>query len=84
MALVEGEILSVGERRDRTYLDFGRDWSRDFHVTVPKRVWAAMVKAGEPASSFKGRRVRVRGIVEMRRGPSIELTEPALLERLPR
>lgn len=79
-AIVEGRVVSVGERKDRTYLNFGRDFSRDFSVVIPRRLWAAMKRGGAGAADFKGHPVRVRGIVEMRRGPSIELVSDTMLE----
>ncbi|WP_375459539.1 thermonuclease family protein [uncultured Enterovirga sp.] len=79
-AVVEGRVVSVGERKDRTYLNFGRDFSRDFAVVVPRRLWAAMKRSGVSAAELKGRTVRVRGIVEIRRAPQIELLSDHALE----
>jgi hypothetical protein len=81
-ALVEGRVRSVGERRERTYLNFGTDWDRDLTITIPKRTWAMMRDAGLTAESFKGRRIRGRGVVEDRRGPALEITAPDLIEFL--
>ena len=80
--IVEGRILSVGERRDRTYLDFGRDWSRDFTVVVPRRSWSAFAARGLSGAELRGRRVRVRGVLEVRRGPTMEITSPDVVEVL--
>lgn len=80
-AVVEGRVVSVGERRDRTYLNFGRDISRDFAAVVPKRTWLALKASGISAESLRGQTVRLRGVVEIRRAPVIELAVPALLER---
>lgn len=80
-AVVEGRVVSVGERRDRTYLNFGRDFSRDFAAVVPRRTWVALKASGISAQSLRGRTVRLRGIVEIRRAPVIELAAPGLLER---
>lgn len=72
-AVVEGTIVSVGERAARTYLNFGRNWSEDMTVMVSKPIWRRLRAAGWSAASLKGRRVRVRGIVELRGGPLIEV-----------
>jgi hypothetical protein len=82
-AVVEGRIVSVGERARRTYLNFGRDFSRDFTVSIARRDWASMRHAGLSAERLRGRGVRVRGIVEMRRGPSMEVTSAQAIELLP-
>ena len=82
-AVVEGRIVSVGERRDRTYLNFGADFARDFAVVVPRRSWDAFKRAGRDAAALKGRRVRVRGLLEPSRAPSMEMRGPDVLELLP-
>lgn len=80
-AVVEGRIVSVGERRERTYLNFGRDWSRDFSVVVPRRVWAALKGQPQGTEGLRGRRVRVRGTVQAgERAPQLELSAPDMLE----
>jgi hypothetical protein len=81
-ALVEGRVRSVGERRHRTYLNFGADWERDLTITIPKRTWATMRDGGLTTESFKGRRIRARGVVEDRQGPALEITAPDLIEIL--
>ena len=79
-AIVEGRVVSVGERRQRTYLNFGRDFARDFAIVLPKRTWEEMARAGVSASLLRGRTVRVRGILEARRGPVMEITAGDMIE----
>ena len=79
-AIVEGRVVSVGERRERTYLNFGRDWARDFNVTIPRRSWDALKARRISAASLTGRVVRVRGTLEKRRTPTLDLTVPDMLE----
>ncbi|HEX8165040.1 MAG TPA: DNA-binding protein [Beijerinckiaceae bacterium] len=81
-ALIEGRIRSVGERRQRTYLNFGTDWNTDLTVTIPKRTWRTMRDRGMTAALLRGRRVRARGLVEEWRGPAITIMAPELLEIL--
>jgi endonuclease YncB( thermonuclease family) len=81
-SLVEGVVRSVGERPQRTYLNFGPDWGTDFTVTIPKRLWGRMQERGITAASLRGRRLRVRGLIEEWRGPSLELSAAELLELL--
>ncbi len=77
-AIVEGRVLSVGERASRTYLNFGRRWSEDFTVTVPKRLWETM----GPGAAWRGRHVRVRGVIDMAGGPLIAVTMAEQIEIL--
>jgi endonuclease YncB( thermonuclease family) len=79
-AIIQGRVVSVGERRERTYLNFGRDWSRDFNVTIPRRSWETLKARGISAASLTGRIVRVRGMIEMRRSPTLDLTVADMLE----
>jgi endonuclease YncB( thermonuclease family) len=81
-AIVEGRIISVGERAARTYLNFGRVGTNALTVTLPKRTWSMLRARGITAESLRGRRVRARGIVEMWRAATMEVVAPELLEIL--
>ncbi|CAO4177573.1 DNA-binding protein [Methylorubrum aminovorans] len=72
-AVVEGRILHVGERATRTYLDFTRRGEQGLTVTVQKRTWRILSEHGLSAATLKGRLVRIRGMVEIGRGPLIDL-----------
>lgn len=81
-AVVEGRVRHVGERSARTYLDFVRRGEDGLTVTVSKRTWRRVLEHGLTAAGLTGRRVRVRGIVEIRRGPALDITVPELVELL--
>ena len=77
--LVEGRVASVGHGKYMVFLDFGRDYRRDFTIMVPNAM------AGQlpvPADALKGRRVRVRGVIEASGGPAIRLDGPSAIELL--
>jgi len=78
--LVEGKVLSVRESRGTIYVNFGRRWSEDFTATIPKRSERAFIAEGIMPKSLARRQVRVRGFVEERGGPWIELTRPEQIE----
>jgi endonuclease YncB( thermonuclease family) len=80
--LVEGVVRSVGERRGRTYLNFGSDWTTDMTVTIPKRTWATLRERGWSAAALKGMRVRARGVLEEWQGVAVEITAADMLEVL--
>lgn len=84
LTLVEGEVLSVRESGGTIYVNFGRRWSEDFTVTVPKRSERLFVAAGLELKKLSGRRVRVRGIIEERGGPWIEAVRPEQIELIER
>jgi hypothetical protein len=73
-------VRGVGERRERTYLNFGSDWKSDFTITIPKRIWAALRERGVTAASLKGARVRARGVLEEWQGVALEITAADMLE----
>ncbi len=80
-AIFEGEVLSVGNRSTRTYLNFGTYWSEDVTVEIESRDRAAF--GGELAlAALTGRRVRVRGYLEAKGGPMMPVASPMQLEVL--
>jgi len=77
--LVEGRVLSVGHGTRLVFLDFGRDYRRDFTVMLTPAVAA---KLAVPAEGLVKRRIRVRGIIEESNGPAIRVSDPAEIELL--
>lgn len=79
--LVEGRVLSVREAGATIYLNFGRRWTRDFAVTISRRTGSALEALGTSPKSLEGRQVLVRGWVEKRSGPRIEITAAGQIQR---
>jgi hypothetical protein len=77
-AVVEGRVRHVGERGSRTYLDFGARGADALTVTVSKRTWRMVRARGLSAASLEGRSVRVRGVLEVWRGPILEAAADAI------
>ncbi len=80
--VVEGKVLSVRQAGATTYLNFGRNWTRDFAVTISRRVVPALEAAGIAVKSLENRRIRIRGWVEARGGPRIEVLRVGQIELL--
>jgi endonuclease YncB( thermonuclease family) len=80
--MVEGKVLSVRQAGATTYLNFGPNWTRDFAVTISRRMLPAFEAAGISVKSLENRRIRVRGWVEARGGPRIEVLHPGQIELL--
>jgi endonuclease YncB( thermonuclease family) len=78
--VVEGKVLSVRQVGATTYLNFGRNWTRDFAATISRRVTPAFEAAGIGAKSLENRWIRVRGYVWSRGGPRIELLRVGQVE----
>lgn len=82
--LIEGRVASVGERPQRTYLNLATAGAEQVTVTIPKRTWAIMVDKGFSAAGLKGRRIRVRGLIEDWRGVAVDVAVAELIEILDR
>lgn len=82
--VVEGRVLSVRQAGATTYLNFGRNWRRDFAVTIPKRSLSAFESAGIVLKSLENQKIRVRGFIETRGGPRIEALRVGQIELLGR
>jgi hypothetical protein len=80
--VVEGKVLSVRQAGAVTYLNFGRNWTRDFAVTISRRVLPSLEAAGIAPKSLENRRIRVRGFIETRTGPRIDLVRAGQIELL--
>jgi endonuclease YncB( thermonuclease family) len=78
--VVEGKVLSVRQAGATTYINFGRRWTRDFAVTISRRVMPAFEAAGISLKSLENKRIRVRGWIEARGGPRIEAAQAGQIE----
>jgi endonuclease YncB( thermonuclease family) len=82
--LVEGRIVSTGTAGRRLYLDFGRRWKDDFTAIIDAAALRRFAKAGMDPAGLAGALVRVRGWIEERSGPLVEVTHPEQIEVLSR
>lgn len=80
--VVEGKVLNVAVVSGRAYLNFGDNWRTDFTVTMASKVVRQFAQDGTPPDSYKGRRIRIRGWLQSRDGPMIEVTHPEQIEVL--
>lgn len=78
--LVEGRVRTIGASRGNIYLNFGRWFGFSVFIAADalrhQPDWADRLKA------LDGRRVRVRGWIELRNGSYIEVTDASQLEVL--
>lgn len=80
--LVEGRVLDAAEVRGRVFLNFGPNHRDDFTAVVNPGDVRRFPGGAEGLVDLKGRTVRVRGWLESRNGPSIEVTHPEQIEVL--
>ncbi|HMK40771.1 MAG TPA: thermonuclease family protein, partial [Methyloceanibacter sp.] len=71
---VEGRIVRVAQVRGVTYLNFDVDWHRGFSASVRREDLALLGDLGAEPKALQGRSVRVRGWIEQKPGPAIDLS----------
>ena len=79
-AVVAGRVASVGDRERALYLNFGANWRDDFSVFVSRRDFGRHPEWLRILSAAAGRRVRVRGWLEDRGGPSMRVRDVGQIE----
>lgn len=62
------------------YLNFGKNWRSDFSASISPDVTRAHPAWAAALLDLKGRRVRVRGWIERRNGPAINIEHPSQIE----
>ncbi len=80
--LVEGRVLLADQSGGRLYLNFGRFWKEDFTAVIEARALRLFAGAGIDPLALEGALVRIRGWVDDRDGPRIEVTHPEQIEVL--
>ncbi len=81
--IVEGRVVAAEIRGGRAYLNFGRDWRTDFTVTIAPDDLKLFRRLGVDPRSYAGKRVRVRGWIEMLNGPQMQIADPEAIQILP-
>jgi micrococcal nuclease len=79
-ALVQGKVASVRESAGIVYVNFGQHRSEQFTVTILKRNEGIFAGAGLTLKALAGHDIEVRGWVEERGGPAIEVSRPEQIE----
>ncbi len=76
--LVEGVVRRVGVGRAKVYLDFaGRG---GFSVVVARKAEPLFARRGIDLKALIGRKILVRGVLDDRFGPRIEVADPSMIE----
>jgi endonuclease YncB( thermonuclease family) len=78
--IVEGRITGIASRRPRKTLYFGPRQGWDFSVTILPRNSKTFEAAYASLAGLTGQTVRVRGLLDTRFGPQIEIADPDEVE----
>lgn len=76
--LVQGRVQKVATTRARLYINFGADWRSDF--TAGATLASLSREAVAALMAMEGKQVRVRGWIERRNGPYVEIVHPLQIE----
>lgn len=77
---VIGNVVSVGRTKGATYLNFSNDWRTDFTARIDKKILAANPEFDRSLDGLANKTVALRGWIERRNGPLIDLVDPSQLE----
>jgi hypothetical protein len=80
--LVRARIKDAVRIKGRVYLNFGADWRKDFTVTISPKNLRLFGKAGLRPETWQGHEILVRGWINWRNGPMIDVTHPEQIEVL--
>lgn len=80
--LVEGRVLLAEQSGGRVYLNFGRFWKEDFTAVIEAPALRLFAEDGLDPLVLENALVRIRGWVDDRDGPRIEVTHPEQIEVL--
>lgn len=80
--LVEGRVLNADRSGSRVYLNFGRHYKEDFTAVIDARALKLFGAEGLDPLKLNNALVRVRGWIDLKDGPRIEITHPEQIEVL--
>lgn len=80
IVLAEGDVSSQNDAGFGVFLNFGSRRGRDVSALVRHPLLAQFVAAGLAPASLIGHKVRIRGLLDARFGPQIELESPLAVE----
>jgi hypothetical protein len=74
---VAGRVVQVATTKALTYLNFGRDWRSDFTAGIAARLIRDNPELEGTLAALEGKTIEVRGWIEYRNGPFIEVEDPS-------
>jgi endonuclease YncB( thermonuclease family) len=80
--LVEGRVLSAEKTGGRVFLNFGRRFKEDFTAVIDAKALRLFAADRLDPLKLGGALVRVRGWVDLRDGPRIDVSHPEQIEVL--
>ena len=81
-SLVEGVVESVALKKNRIYVNFGKDWRTDFTLSIAPEDKRLFLKQKIDPMKWGGKRIRARGSIREYNGPYLEISHPEAIEFL--
>ncbi len=78
--IVEGVVASMSQTKAATFLNFGTDWKTDFTARIAQGVLSAQPQLAQRLAGIKGKQLAVRGWIERRNGPMIDIRDLSQLD----
>jgi len=72
--IVEGRVAAVARAQRVTYVNFGKDWRRDFTASLANAIVNRTDGGAAHIGGLAGKRIRLRGWIERRNGPMITVS----------
>ena len=83
IGVVQGKIINVHKGRKKVYLNFGKDFRKDFTgIIYEENLRNFPLEAHEPTGYFLGKRVKIYGFIKERDGPLITICAPSQIDFL--
>jgi len=77
---VTGSVVTVSRTKGATYLNFSNDWQSDFTARIDRKVLAANPAFDRSLDGLAGKTVVLRGWIERRNGPLIDIADPSQID----
>lgn len=83
IAAVQGTIKNVYKGRKKVYLNFGKNFQKDFTAVIyEENLGNFPLGANEPVTHFLGKRVKIYGFIKEHGGPMITICAPTQIDFL--
>ena len=81
-AIVEGAVLKTHISKNTIFLNFGSDWKSDFTAVISADNKPSLQKHFKSISNLEGKRLRLRGFLDLYNRPSMRIDHPLQIEML--
>ncbi|MEP2943102.1 MAG: hypothetical protein ABJM86_05940 [Hyphomicrobiales bacterium] len=81
-AIIEGVVLKTHSSKNNIFLNFGDEWKSDFTAVISGDSKGSLQKHFKSVSNLMGKRLKLRGFIDIYNGPSMRIDHPLQIEML--